>query len=79
MEESVHGGPQRQEYAGGGSIQLGEVHLCRGFFTVLAGDCRGNSKPAGKYKKGIIPIRKTRSLPAVYFVLFAKHPLVSFV
>lgn len=58
VEESLHGGPQRQEYAGWGSIQLGEVHLCRGFFTVLAGGCRGNSKPAGKYKKGIIPIRK---------------------
>lgn len=56
MEESVHGGAQCKEYAGGGSVQLGEVQLHRGLFTGLAGGCRGSSKPAGKHKEGRILI-----------------------
>lgn len=54
MEESVHGGAQCKEYAGGGSVQLGEVQLHRGLFTGLAGRCRGSSKPARKHKEGRI-------------------------
>lgn len=77
VEESVHGGPQCKEYAGGGSIQLGEVHLCCGLFTGLVGGCRGNSKPAGKHKEGMIPIPNIETCSILCFV--AKHPLVNFI
>lgn len=46
MEEPVHGGAQLEEHAGGGAVQLGEVHLHRGLFTGLAGGRRGSDEPA---------------------------------
>lgn len=78
VEEPVHGGAQCEEYAGGGSVQLGEVRLRRGLSAGLAGGRRGSSNPAGKHKEGaslIISIQGDPSGGVLHSAV--EHPLLN--